>query len=488
MNPRGTKLSDKALEALNNEERYVQSTYKQARRVKIERGKLWRVRFLPAKMGDSETWYARIAKHWNGKSGIVCPVHTHPDYGGDPDAYCPACETAKTYNDSRVKEESDYGYKVSSVAQWLTYCCVFEKDDDVMGMNEVLIPYEFNHYRSSWESLRTFYKSNASRSADSILDYLTGNDFVVSKTAKGMQLDKQDAAPIFDDADPKFEEWIAKVEEGLKTPKISVPTEEALNIFAQKIEESAPRIAAPRHVSRRGAAPVDYEEDSAEPEPEHDHEEVDVPRRGKPVAAAARPTARPAATRPVRQPDPEPEQEEAEQPPARPVSRATARPVAKPAAVEEPELEDAEPAPERPAVRAATAARAPLPVPPSHRQPAPAKSNVPIGPDDDDDEPEPEKPAAPVSSDENDEPQEPPARSARTVTRAAVVPAAKVPARRAAPVAETTEEDELPEEANDPAPPQAPEEDAPAPIAAKGQSITNIRSRLNAVRQQTAQA
>lgn len=498
MSTRGSKMTDQALEALRNEERYVQSTYKQARRVKIEKGRMWRVRFLPARMGASETWYARIAKHWLGKNGIVCAAHTHPDYGGDPDAYCPCCEVAKGLNDSRNEEESKYGYRAMSTAQWLTYCCVFEKDGNEEGLNEVLSPYEFNHYKSSWESLRAFYMAGASRSADSILDYMTGNDFVVSKTSKGMQLDKQDSMPIFDEADPKFDEWIAKVEEGLKTPKVVIPTEDALNVFATKIEEGAPHAAPVHRASRRGAAPADYEEDHEDTaEPEHD--EVDPPRRGQPVAAkvarpplrgtpaaaapAARPVARPAARPVAPAPEPEPEPE-AEAPAPRvsrsqPVRSPSGRPLPQGPTDDEPA--EAEPAPEAeepPRVTAAPAAqraRAPLAVPPARRLPA--------GPDD---EGLGDAPPAEAVSDADVE-AEPPARSTRTPTRATAVPTPKAPVRRVAPVAETTEEDNLPEETTDSAPPVAPADDAgdePTPIASKKAVMSSIRNKITGLKQQ----
>jgi hypothetical protein len=446
------------------ESQFMQSQQKGNRRVKIERGQMWTLRFLPAKLGPKGQWFARIARHWLSKSPIICPKYTSPDFGGDPDAYCPCCEVAANLNESPDEAISKFGYSAQGNPMWLTFCIVFDKNGAQQNTNDLLVPYEFNHYKSTFEELFAFFKAGTRRSPLSIFDYKSGNDFVVTKTGKGLKFDKQDAAPIFDLADPNYKAYIAKIEAGIKMPKIQMPTDDQLHAFSLKISEWADKLAAgqnpgdaPRGGRRRPApeseADLDAHGGGDGGYQESDEPQAPPPRRPAPAAAAA------PARRPAPAPAPEPEQQ-AESPmednpelapaPRKPAAAAPAAPARRPAPAAAP---------------AAAPRRAPAPAPVEAAEPEAA-------------EPEPELEAeAPAAA-----PARPAAAPARRPAPAAqpLVPspnrarAASAEAKASVPEEQgAEEEDALPEEAVDQAPPAEtavgePEVEAPPAVTRKG--------------------
>jgi hypothetical protein len=72
-------INPKILKRIQGEDAFLQSQTRGSRRVKLERGHNWVVRFLPAKMGPDGLFFARIARHWLGKLHIVCPRNTAAD-------------------------------------------------------------------------------------------------------------------------------------------------------------------------------------------------------------------------------------------------------------------------------------------------------------------------------------------------------------------------------------------------------------------------
>ena len=484
-------IDPKILKRMQGEDSFLQSQTRGSRRVKLNRGQNWIVRFLPAQMGPDGLFFARIARHWLNKLPIVCPRNTATDFGGDPDCDCPVCSIADELNDSADEIISKFGYKAKSNPQFLTYCIVWEKDGIAQPMSEILNPYEFWHYRSTWEELKGFYIAGGRKCTDSVLDYAQGNDFSVNKTAKGMRLDKQDSSPIFDPKEPKYDEWLKKIEAALKTPKVTIPTHEQMQVFAAKVQEAAnrggvaededaPRGRRPRHDDdeaafrpRRGAAPVDEEEDNLPYDPP-----------ARPAARAA--AEKPAAAAPARRSAPEPEDDGGDQEPA--PRRRTAPVDEEPAPRRRAPVAEEEPAPRRrapveaeePPPRRRTApepveeAEAPAPrrAAPTARRAAeePEPEPDPVG-----DEPEPEAvDAAPRAS----------AKLPNTA-RKTLEPTARRQSEAAAsaPQSEAEEEDPLPEDDRDPVPPAAKrtvaeDEDAPPPVARKGGGAASITARL----------
>lgn len=484
-----SKIDPELLGELNYEQQFTQSISNSKRQIKMEKGKSWRVRYLPAKLGPKKTFFARIAKHWLATKPIICPRQTSPAFGGDPDAFCPVCDRANELNDSANQAESQLGYDTRSSPQWLAYCVVFEKDGLEQPMSEVLVPYEHWMYKSTWEELKAFYMAGGQKSPLSVLDYKLGNDFILSRTSKGFKLDKQDSMPIFELTDPKYPEWIKKIEEHLKNPRVQLPTNEELDAFALKLEEQVNKLRGVSSGARRGRPSAGLEEDDmGQQQQQEEHvDEPESPRRAAPArpAAAAAPAraAAPATRRPAPQPDPEAETEQpAEEAPADDDQIPGAEVPAKPAAPARPAARPAAAtaATARPAARpaaAATATRRPAAPPP---EPEP--------------EPEPEAEAQPDPEAESQpepeqEPEPEPAPAPKASGRATARPAAPA-ARRPAPQPEPEAEDDNlpPDETADQAPPAPMEGEeepaaAPPPVSRKGAALGSaIKDKINAVK------
>ena len=72
-------IDPRILKRLQGEDTYLQGQARGSRRIKLVKGQSLIVRFLPAKLGPDELWFARIAKHWVNKTPIVCPRNTQAD-------------------------------------------------------------------------------------------------------------------------------------------------------------------------------------------------------------------------------------------------------------------------------------------------------------------------------------------------------------------------------------------------------------------------
>lgn len=483
-------IDPKILRRMQHEDAFLQSQTKGSRRVKMDRGQNWIVRFLPARLGPDGLWFARIAKHWVNKLPIVCPRNTAEDFGGDPEFECPVCLLADELNDSADDVISKFGFKAKANAQFLTYCVVWEKNGVQQPMSEVLNPYEFNHYRSTWEELKGFYMAGGRKSADSVLDYKTGNDFSVSKGGKGMRLDKLDPSPIFDLDDPKFQEHIKKLEAAMKTPKVVIPTAEQLHVFVKKMQEAADRGGYPSEDDdrpRRGRGSYDNEEAEfrrsrrREPEPE---EEDDLPYDDAPPRRSAERAPAPASSRRAA-PEPEDRGE-----PEEPAPRRRA-----PADSEEPRRR--EPEDEAPRRRAEPQDEAPRRRAEPEDDPQPRRAAR----DDDpqprrfsrEDDPQPrraprDEDARPERGGDDPEPEREPEVDRREVAstpRRGLPPTerqtqARQEATSSKPQGDAEEDDPLPEDDKDPVPPasKVDADDAPPPVARRGSQGSDIKSRL----------
>lgn len=487
-------IDPKILKRMQGEDSFLQSQTRGSRRVKLNRGQNWIVRFLPAQMGPDGLFFARIARHWLNKLPIICPRNTATDFGGDPECDCPVCTVAEELNESADEVISKFGYKAKSNPQFLTYCIVWEKDGIAQPMSEILNPYEFWHYRSTWEELKGFYIAGGRKCTDSVLDYAQGNDFSVNKTAKGMRLDKQDSSPIFDPKEPKYDEWIKKIESCMKTPKVTIPTHEQMQVFAAKVQEAANRGGVTEDDEPRGRRPRRDDDDEASfrrpargqsrPAAEEDDDlPYDPPARPAARAAAEKPAA------PARRSAPEPEDDGGGQ--EEPTPRRRPAPVDEEPAPRRRAPVDEEPAPRRrpaeaeePAPRRAAAAPEPEaeddPAPrraaPTARRAAPAEAPDPE-PDPVGEEAEPEAvDSAPRAKLPNTA-----RRTLEPTARRQAAPAAESAA--SAPQEEAEDEDPLPPDDRDPVPPAAKrgveEEDAPPPVARKGGAAASITSRLS---------
>lgn len=504
-----SNVSPNILDGLDYEHQFIQRTSGAQRRVvKLNRGDSWLLRFLPATLGPNQRWYARIAKHWVNQRAIICPRHTEEAFGGHPEAYCSVCELSAHLNDERHEEVSKFGFKLRATPNWVTYCAVFEKatqggQSQPMALPEVLQPYEFPHYKTSWEELIGFVKAGQRRTPNSVFDFEKGNDFHVSKTNKGLRLDKQDSGPIFDLNDPNFEANCQKLLAACKDPVVKIPDEQAMDTFADKAQEEANNIARGRAgggaAGGRAARTPRGDEDDLPPE-------EDQPARGgrqysEPQQEAA--PARRAAPAPA--------------PAAAPARRAAAPPAAAPARAAAAPARAAAPA-AAPARRAA--APPPAPEPEQEAPPEDQGGDQPEGDQPVDDQPpvddgggeappeEQQPEPAPAPAPARRAPAPPAAANRTAATRpgasrtgtaapqrtAAPAPAparTAAPARGGAPAQESLDEEEhVPEEANDQAPPAPLVDPADDPGAGeappaventrRGQFAANIRGKIAA--------
>ena len=263
----GNTLDPKILARMNKDVSYVQSQTRGARRIKIDKGHNLIVRFLPARLGPDENWYARIAQHWLNKVPIICPKHTGDDFGGDINSDCPVCLLSDELNDDSDKDTSSFGWQVRANPQFTTYCLLWEKDDVKFSMDEVILPYEFRLSKATWEELKGYYMAGGRKYRNSVLDYEHGNDFSVIRTAQNIiRLDKLESAAIFDKDDPNWDRHIKKIEAAMKNPKVTIPTLAQLEAFADKVQEGALKLHRSRRDDdddrpRRRAARGDDDED-----------------------------------------------------------------------------------------------------------------------------------------------------------------------------------------------------------------------------------
>lgn len=474
---------------------------KTARRVKIEQNHTWRLRLLPVQIGPDKEPFIDIAQHWWNKSPVTCPKHTGEAWGGDPDFPCPICEISERLMNSSSEEINNIGYRVRCSLRVRSWCLVFDMEDqrgniEEMPMSEILNPYEFDMFKTTWERFSKFQKwAMSGRRAGSepsewgILDLETGCDLLATAGAKGVTLDRCDPSPIFPVDDPNFDSYIEKIWSHIRKPQIIIPTEKQLLEVAVKVEEYAERGGR----SRRGREDEDdfrgrgrgsrgrFNEDDDDGGTRGrgrsrtgEDEDDAAPRSRRSFARGENeePTGGPAPIRRrVAEPEPEaaPEAADAPAPPPRRTAPAT-----RAAAPEQPEAQQETVAPPTRRTSAATTAS-----PPARRTaPPPEAEDKGVTSED-------------MSQDQNPEPAPPP--PARRGTRPAAPPLARrspppdqadagepaettapPPPRRttAAPAAGGVDEDEdnVPEEQRDPAPPvrERVADEAPPSVSAAG--------------------
>lgn len=442
-------INPKILKGMAQEDAYLQSHTKGARRIKLERGQNLVVRFLPARLGPDGLWFARVARHWVNKVPTICLRNTAADFGGDPEYDCPLCDISNELNESSDAAVSRLGYEAKATPQFLTYCVLLERDGVQLSSSEMMVPWEFWMYRSTWEELKNFYIAGGRKSADSVLDYVTGNDFSVSKSQKGVRLDKLDAAPLFDMDPDKFEACIRKLEAAMVAPKVVKPTPEQVRTAALKLQDSANSLAgddsAPVARGRR-AVSDDDESSFRKPSRTRQAEQADdIPYDYPKTTARSTPAARNTRSAQVDDPEPEAEAEPEEVPAARAPRKAVAPARSVPAVRARAEADDAEPS--------------------SETEAEPAESSEQVG-------------YRPLLTDR------------QLASRAAAASASAQKAKPAPAPSSDDDDDNLPEDDKDNVPPADSadaEADTPPPVVArKGNSAGNIaasiRSRLSAVK------
>lgn len=222
-----------------------------ARRIKIEQNHTWKLRMLPVQMGPDKEPFVDIAQHWWNKSPITCPKHTPEAWGGDPGYPCPVCEISERLINSSSDEINGIGFRVRCNLRIRSWCVVFDMEDqrgnvEEMPLAEILNPYEFDMYKTTWEYFAKFQKwattgrrGSAPGSDWGILDLETGCDLLATQGAKGVTLDRCDPGPIFALDDANYDSNLQKIWSHLRNPQIIIPSEKQLLEVAVKVEEYA---------------------------------------------------------------------------------------------------------------------------------------------------------------------------------------------------------------------------------------------------------
>ena len=305
-----SNINPDILAMFEEENTYIKNSGKNyAKRVKLEEGESWLLRFLPAKLGPRQAPFARIAFHWFNKRPTLCIRETGEDFGGVRDGKCPLCALAEQLNDSDNQAVSSLGYKTMANPQYLTYALVFEKDDgkhapEVIKGAERWEPYEYLMNKTVFQEFYGFYRKGLTRSENSILDVKTGSDFWVMQQKRGVKLDRQEASPLVSSKDPaRDEQLIEEILSKIKMQKQRVPDEKVYREMIAKIKEAAAGLDDSYSSPRRSRYTDDDDDRSAPPErsSRRGYEEDDAP--AKPVRSSRVeeeiPPARSRSSRPV---------------------------------------------------------------------------------------------------------------------------------------------------------------------------------------------
>jgi hypothetical protein len=208
------------------------------REVNIEKvNQAWLVRFLPVGLGSRNLWYVRLAQHRIYDQAITCPRYASPDFGGGPNAQCPVCELSDTLQAQLNEERSIFGFELRANFTYLTYCLVYQIDPgrgetEKMPEAEIIKPWRFRHATSSFLELIDYFLRGVNNARPySFLDLERGNDFWATRTTKGIHLERQDPAPIFE-KDANYEAKLDAIFNAITQPKIDIPTLGELEAFA----------------------------------------------------------------------------------------------------------------------------------------------------------------------------------------------------------------------------------------------------------------
>ena len=431
---------DPDLRAAIDEERGLASaSQNKYKSLKLERGESALARFLPVQLGPRKTWFARIARHWVGKHPYTCIRQTSVDFGGDPKAACPLCEIEQKYAQSRSGASKKAAQRIGAYPKWLTYLFVWEITDSrgrvtATANDERYVPNEWWLSRDAFMEITRIYDRSLrspNATAYGCLDPVSGTDFTISRDLRTYKYMREDPVPIIADksADDIFDIIDAAM---AKTKLPELPTDDELYEAAQKAEDFI--------VSARdeGGSYGDRDDDRRRPANDEPSRRT-VSRREAPAHGEEdfdQQEAPPPSRRPVSSRQPEAEAGSSRRTVSRqPVDEGAAQPPSRRAREPEPtrEVSRREAAPEPAARETPTPSRREAPPPPPGRRenpPPPPSRRAP--------------PAAPESGQVSDD------------------------------------GEELPEERNDPAPPEpAPVQDqeAPPPVSVPQRRLSaNLRS------------
>jgi hypothetical protein len=313
-------------------ERKAASNKRDDNQIKLEKeGDLWMIRFLPARLGERNTFFARIAQHWVNKRPHFCARSTPPECGGNPDSHCPLCDLSEQFRENSNRDISTVGYKASANSQWLTYALVWSKESKGQEPfypegDEQWTPYRFWLNKTNFTELVEYWKRYRDRLAkdknpsanNSILDPEIGVDFVVKRANNKIGLQKDESRSIFPHDYTKEDRvnLMAYIHSRIKMPTYRPLGSDEMDAACQKLEEAVRRVdvtptrrPAPRQTAdeapapRASARPPAPRPSAPAPRPQQhdnmDDDEAPVPRASAPRVPAPRPQLPPAAPRSV---------------------------------------------------------------------------------------------------------------------------------------------------------------------------------------------
>jgi hypothetical protein len=257
---------------LDEEQAFINSTSRQYRRVKIEKGDEWTVRFLPMEFGPKKWFYQRIAFHWIAKRPIYCHRNTAIECGGDPDFQCLLCSEAERLNGSKNSKVATAGMRAFANPQYLVYCCVFEKfakgDSDVYKGKEKWKAWEFPMTKWTFADFIALYRRSLKRKPDKgFMNLVNGNDIVISFPGRNMQFEPLETQAIAETSDPeKFQKTIETIWASVQMPNFREPSEEDMEKAVEKLNESArfgggTSTSSDRSSSRRRSSEDDFQDE-----------------------------------------------------------------------------------------------------------------------------------------------------------------------------------------------------------------------------------
>lgn len=235
-------------DALDEEREYANSQARYSNRLQLDRGDTALVRFLPVQMGSRKQWFLRVGRHWVNKRPYFCKRTSSPDIGGDPDYACPLCEMCEEHMASKDEDVANEAFRASANPQWVVYCIVWERGDrgrepSPVPKSERYIPYETWLTRDAFLEVSAMMKRSRNNDPQpfpggsfGILDPKTGCDIWVTKDKRGvMHFDKMDPAPI-DDKDSVG--LMAKILSKVKLQEYRVLSGEKMDDALDKLEDT----------------------------------------------------------------------------------------------------------------------------------------------------------------------------------------------------------------------------------------------------------
>ena len=210
-------------------------------KVELGEGEMVLLRFMPYDFDDKGAWYLRYGQHWVDKRTYNCQRMTSVSQGGNKNAPCLLCDLAEKYARNRDPYVAGAAEELTVQVNWLLYACIFERHigADVTRYEDpqMWIAHEFHARESIFEKIGVKFKQKTRSSNPlSILDPVLGNDFWYSKERK-YDISIEEASPL-----GKTEEEINRILDNVwKTIipyKINFPDSEKMQTLAEKAMEN----------------------------------------------------------------------------------------------------------------------------------------------------------------------------------------------------------------------------------------------------------